>query len=216
MNLDEYLATLTADGARIASFGDVALDAEIPTCPNWRIADLVVHVGWVHHMLAQLARVPNGGRATRNDSPELRGIIAKMMSAERPDEDLLGWFRHGVADLCRELSEADPNKTITTYLGTHQPLLLARRAATETAVHRRDAESAVGQPEGPAPALAAEAIDEFLDKIVPVFFKHADFAGTGQRICLEGVDRCDTWLITVTSVTSTCSSGAASPRNRST
>ena len=207
MTLDEYLFALAADGARIAAVGDAAIGSRVPNCPEWEVADLIVHVGWVHQMLMLLAAVPDGGRATRRDSEPLREILGKMQSGQRPDGELLPWFRSGVTGLVDALEHADPTKTIQTYLGTHQPELLARRAATETAVHRWDAEGVAGVPTALTPALAEAAIDEFLEVLAPTFFKFAQFGGTGQSIRLEGNDRDCAWRIVVDADTTTVKRG---------
>jgi uncharacterized protein (TIGR03083 family) len=126
-----------------------------------------------------------------------------MRAGDRPDGDLIPWFRSGVSGLVDALRLADPNKTIETYLGTHQPVLLARRAATETAVHRWDAQGVVGASTGLTPALAEAAIDEFLELLAPTFFRFDKFAGNGDVIRLEGTDRACTWRIAVDAGTTT-------------
>ncbi len=118
--------------------------------------------------------------------------------------------RSGVAGLVDALEQADPTKTIETYLGTHQLALLARRAATETAVHRWDAEGVVGVPTALSPDLAEAAIDEFLEVLAPPFFKFAQFGGTGQSIRLEGNDRDCAWRIVVGADTATVQRGLES------
>ena len=197
MTPDWYVSSLVADGERIAAIGMSSMAERVPTCPEWEVADLLAHVGWVHRMLTHLAGVPDGGRATRRESAELRQIVSDMMSLRRAEGDLLAWFRAGIDDLVDALNGAEPTKTIHTYLGSHQPWLLARRAATETAIHRWDAEGVTGTRHHVPSGLAADAIDEFLDVISPPFFKYADFAGTGQTLRLESTDCGDVWLITV-------------------
>ena len=198
MTPHDYVLSLLADGERIASIGSSSLDARVPSCPEWELADLLAHVGWVHRMLGYLAALPDGSRANRIDSAELRQILASMRALERPQGDLVAWFRQGAQGLAELLGDAAPTKTIHTYLGSHQPWLLARRAATETAIHRWDAEGVSGTPTPLPPDLAADAIDEFLDVIVPPFFKFADFAGTGQVVRLESTEADNVWLIMVT------------------
>ena len=48
------------------------------------------------------------------------------------------------------------------------------------------------------PALSAEGIDEFLDLLMPLFFRYADFAGRGEVIRLEPTDDVGgAWMITM-------------------
>lgn len=135
-------------------------------------------------MLTPASAVPDGGRATRDSEP-VREIRGKLQSGHRPDGELLPWFRTGLAGLVDALEHVDPTKTIQTYLGTHQPALLARRAATETAVHRWDAEGVAGVPTALTPDLAEAAVDQFLEVLAPTFFKFAQFGGTSQSIGLK-------------------------------
>ena len=195
MTPDQYVQSLVDDGERIAAIGETSMPERVPSCPDWEVGDLVAHVGWVHRFLTRLVLLPDGGRATRADTAD---VVARITSSQRPEGEPAAWFRDGVAELAQALTGADPTATIHTYLGTHRPWVLARRAATETAIHRWDAEGAVGAPTPLAPALAADAIDEFLDLLVPPFFKYAAFRGTGQTIRLESTDGDHAWTVTVT------------------
>jgi uncharacterized protein (TIGR03083 family) len=191
---DEYLSSITADSDRIGAVGSAAIDSRVPSCPDWAVADLITHVGWVHRYVTYLAGLPDGGRETREGrAPFWKG----MMLLDRPDADLIPWFREGADELVQALRKAPPRQTTHTFYGVHQPWLLMRRAATETAIHRWDADGAVGAPAALEPSLGVAGIDEFLGVLLPRFFNHADFGGTGQTIRLEGTDGDDAWVITV-------------------
>ena len=172
--------------------------AEVPSCPGWEVADLIQHVGWVQQFLARTARLSDGARQT---SKGLEDVIAGMRGQGQRPADVLAWFIHGADDLVQALRGASPDTTVHTFYGTHGPALVARRAATETAIHRWDAEGAVGTPRAVPPALAADAIEEFLEVLVPLFFKYAKFAGTGETVRFESTDSDDGWLITTTADT---------------
>ena len=43
-----YLTIVTAEGAALADAADGHLDAPVPTCSDWTVAQLVAHVGGVH------------------------------------------------------------------------------------------------------------------------------------------------------------------------
>jgi uncharacterized protein (TIGR03083 family) len=125
----------------------------------------------------------------------------------------LGGHRNGSAgdprDTQRALGEAPAGNTVHTFYGVHGPALLLRRAATETAIHRWDAEGAVGTPAPLSPELGAAGIDDFLEVLVPLFFKYPAFGGSGQIIRLESIDSNDEWSIAVGEDTTDWRRGAA-------
>ena len=85
---------------------------------------------------------------------DVRGRRGPVLS---PDADLVVWFREGGDKLVAALQAAPGTTTMQTFYGIHQPSLLIRRAATETAIHRWDAQGASGTPGPLNPALSAEA-----------------------------------------------------------
>jgi hypothetical protein len=69
----------------------------------------------------------------------------------------------------------------------------------ETMIHRWDADGVVGVSEPLSPVLAADGIDEFVDLLLPMpmFFRYAEFAGTGETILLDASHDDRTWAITI-------------------
>jgi uncharacterized protein (TIGR03083 family) len=88
---------------------------------------------------------------------------AEMLRGGAPDDELLGWFRDGHAALVRALQGADPELETAAFLAAPSPLAFwARRQAHETAIHRADADSAVGDVPGYPAEFAADGIDELI------------------------------------------------------
>src|ERR1700754_4299222 len=61
-NVDRYLALLDADADRLLTVAELGLDADVPTCPGWRVADAVMHTSQVYqHKIAcmRLLRQPS-------------------------------------------------------------------------------------------------------------------------------------------------------------
>jgi uncharacterized protein (TIGR03083 family) len=139
--------------------------------------------------------LPEGERPTKETS--MAAGLPKVGSAQHPDGDLPVWFGEGVHQLLQAFVDVSPIKTVTSLFGTHTPSLIVRRMVHETAMHRRDAEDAVGKPSGFDPALAADGIDELLELWIPRTFAYGDFGGTGQVIGLRATDTDDAWSITV-------------------
>ncbi|MFI6407435.1 maleylpyruvate isomerase family mycothiol-dependent enzyme [Streptomyces sp. NPDC050548] len=153
MDTDAFVGTLDREGGLLASAAEEAgVDAEVPTCPEWRVRDLLRHTGMVHRWAT--AFVAEGHTAYHPDGglPDLDGA------------ELVAWFRQGHRRLVDTLSAAPPDVACWYFLPAPSPLAFwARRQAHETTVHRLDAESARGgAPTAIAPDFAADGIDELL------------------------------------------------------
>lgn len=153
MDTDAFVGTLDREGGLLASAAEEAgVDAEVPTCPEWRVRDLLRHTGMVHRWAT--AFVAEGYTEYHPDGglPDLDGA------------DLVAWFRDGHRSLVDALSAAPPDVECWHFLPAPSPLAFwARRQAHETTVHRMDAEAARGGVAGEiAPDFAADGIDELL------------------------------------------------------
>lgn len=153
----EQEGKLFADAARHSG-----LDSAVPSCPGWDVRDLVRHLAEIHLWAA--AQVSN--RATKmwvDDLSELTGYWPDLAVFWPTDDDLIDWYLETSANLVRELKAAPPDLECRTFLPAPSPLAMwARRQAHETAVHRYDAEHAVGGETGFDAEFAADGIDEIL------------------------------------------------------
>ncbi|MEU6309565.1 maleylpyruvate isomerase family mycothiol-dependent enzyme [Streptomyces sp. NPDC047014] len=155
METTEYVKTLAREGELLADVAERAgTDAPVPSCPGWRVTDLLRHTGSVHRWAAAYVAEARLEPLGFPDAPELVG------------GELLGWFREGHADLVRVLTEAPADVQCWTFLPTAPPSPLAfwaRRQAHETTVHRLDAETAHGVLFSELdPAFAEDGVDELL------------------------------------------------------
>ncbi|BFP57177.1 maleylpyruvate isomerase family mycothiol-dependent enzyme [Streptomyces griseus] len=153
MQIAEHIASLSGEGRLLAAAAERAgPGASVPTCPGWQIRHLLRHTGMVHRWAA--AFVTEGHTDYRPDGgePALDGA------------ELLAWFREGHGHLVRSLEEAPADLDCWTFLPAPSPLAFwSRRQLHETAMHRVDAESALGGPLTPVPAeRAVDGIDELL------------------------------------------------------
>ncbi|MFD3324440.1 maleylpyruvate isomerase family mycothiol-dependent enzyme [Streptomyces sp. NPDC058701] len=155
MEINAYLKALEREGRLVADLAERAgTDAPVPTCPGWRVGDLLRHTGSVHRWAtgyvgeARLEPVP------LTEPPEPAGT------------ELIGWYREGHATLVRTLTGAPADVQCWTFLPTAAPSPLAfwaRRQAHETAVHRMDAEAVLGLPfSAVEPEFAEDGVDELL------------------------------------------------------
>ena len=157
-------------------------DARVPTCPDWTLRDLATHVGQVlgfwTHVLCE-----GSGRA-------------KPQFDEQPGPAAGLWFVQIAGLLVSELKATAPDTTVWTWNPADQSaVFVARRMAHETAVHRFDAQSAVGDPQPiEPPALAADGIEEIF-AMVGAAPERAG-RGEGETLHLHSAEG-DEWLITM-------------------
>jgi uncharacterized protein (TIGR03083 family) len=162
VDVPNWINSLRADGDLLA---DVAagtrLDAQVPGCPDWRVRDLVGHVGRVHRWARTIV-------ADKIDEDGF-GKLKELMSSATPEDDLLvDWFRTGHRDLVDTLAAAPADLECFTFMPSATPLTFwARRQAHETAVHRVDVEQAAGRGSTVGPEFAEDGVDELLTGFLP-------------------------------------------------
>jgi uncharacterized protein (TIGR03083 family) len=144
---------------------------------DWTVADLLDHVGRLTWMFAGRTRKAGGGDFYETVRPE--------------DVDPVTFFRQGAATLCEQLSAADPNAEIKTWAGLVPPAWLWRRMTHELAVHRWDAQAAVGNPE----PLAVEVAEDGIDELLEVFVPRADVGPVDGSLHLHATDGDGEWFI---------------------
>ncbi len=157
MEIAEHIDALRRQGERLADAAERAgLDAAVPPCPPWLVKDLLRHTGYVHRWAAR--HITEGPAQVLDGPPE-----EEILRGGADDAGLLAWFRAGHAALTETLAAADPALECGTFMAAPSPLAFwARRQAHETAIHRADAEAAIGTtPDYPA-EFAADGIDELI------------------------------------------------------
>ena len=139
MEIAEHIDALRRQGDHLADAAERAgLAAAVPPCQPWLVKDLLRHTGYIHRWAARhITECPDTVLDGPPEADILRGGAA--------DADLLAWFRAGHAALVQTLSTADPGLQCATFIDAPSPLAFwARRQAHETAIHRADADSALG------------------------------------------------------------------------
>ena len=184
MEPTEHLDAITRESTALADAAERAgLDAPVPSCPGWTVADLVAHIGEVQ----QWARITVEQRATER-------ISRRTLPSAPPGSELVPWFREQAPALVAALGATDPATPVWSWSGDNTAHFWFRRQASEAAVHRWDAELAGGTPPAIDAALAADGIDECL-----ATFLDGDAAvGTGETVHLHCVDADGEWVVTLT------------------
>jgi len=165
--------------------------APLPTCPEWRVRDLVGHIGQGHRWAAELVR-------TRAAAP-----VPDPLAAEPgAPEDWPEWLHGGAAALIGALLiDTGPDTPVWSFLGEQPAKFWLRRMFADTAVHLADAALAAGRPFTIAPALATETISEGLRLISSAGAaglkpELGELRGDGETLQLRPADAEPGWLIT--------------------
>jgi len=179
----DYLRAITDESAALLDAAVRAgLDAPVPSCPEWNVADLLAHIGGVQLWAAEMSRAaPDAERVPRDPN-------AVPEPDARPD-----WFRGATEELVRAL-DRDIDEPAWTWIPPATVGFWQRRQAHEAAMHRVDADLAAGDgtPTIDA-ALAADGIDEFLS-VVQAFSKPT-LTGTGETLHFHCTDVEGEWLV---------------------
>jgi uncharacterized protein (TIGR03083 family) len=175
--------------AAVSGISDTA--ADVPTCPGWTVADLVTHIGGIHRWVTAIVA---SQAASRLPFPE---VEPESSSAE----GLAEWLAAGAVPLLDSLCTAGPVTPVWTWGPGRTSGWWARRIVHETAVHRADAELAVGVA-APVmdPVVAADGIDEFLFNLPSARrpYKHLASLPTGASLHMHATDADGEWLVRFT------------------
>jgi uncharacterized protein (TIGR03083 family) len=156
---DFWLAALRADGPALrAAVAEAGPDAPVPSCPGWTVADLVRHTASILSYVRGFAA--SGG--TTNPGPR----PAPEASADWPAT--LRAYDDELAATLRLLDGLDPEQPAWNWAPQSKRAgFWHRRMAHEIAVHRWDAQMALGRGEPVEAKLAADGVGEVLDTWLP-------------------------------------------------
>ncbi len=182
MDAPGYLDALQDRATALRASARGNLDAPVPSCPDWTVADLVTHVGTTWGWAASIVRT--GNRDNLPSSPVGAGDAALVPWAEDRAHQLIG-----------ALTAADPDTNCWTFGLPRSRLFWFRRQALETAVHAWDVQQAVGRPDPLHPELAGDGIDEFVAVMLPRTLRSATGSWIGQSLHLHRTDGEGEWMI---------------------
>jgi uncharacterized protein (TIGR03083 family) len=182
METADYLASVRERSEALLNLARTDLDATVPSCPDWKVADLVEHIAGAWGWAAAVLRT-----GVRSDFPV------------RPDDlgeaGILGWAEGRRDEVLAALEQADPQANCWTFGLPRTPVFWFRRQALETAVHAWDCEGALAEPAPIDGELASEGIDEFLTSMLPRMVKQRPHAWSGQSLHLHRTDGEGEWMV---------------------
>jgi uncharacterized protein (TIGR03083 family) len=181
MDRAPLLSAIREAGEALADQAEGNLARPVPSCPGWSVADLVWHVGEVHHFWRTIAE-------RRLSDP---GAVERV--ARPGDDELVAWYRAGLGHLLAVLEALDPATSVWTWSRQHDVGFIVRRMAHETAVHRWDADGAAGESQPIEAALASDGVDEFLDHFTA--WRQDDAPPLGGSVHLHCTDVAGEWIV---------------------
>jgi uncharacterized protein (TIGR03083 family) len=159
------------------------LDARVAACPDWDLRDLIVHTGGVHRWATHALR-------TGTRPPE------DAVFTPSADDNLAVWIVDGASALIDAIEATEPDA------GTWHPFPLeqkawvwARRQALETAMHRWDAQVAIGLEASLDAALSSEGIHEYLEMALPRVLAREKVAPPSVSMHVHCTDVDGEWLV---------------------
>ncbi|BBY63481.1 maleylpyruvate isomerase family mycothiol-dependent enzyme [Mycolicibacterium helvum] len=152
----------TALIAENAAFADLLRDADlsipVPTCPDWTLQQLMRHVGRGDRWCAQIVA-----------EQSMDYIDPRTVAGGKPPEGRdaeIDWLQAGPRQLIDAVTQTGADTPVWTFLGPRPADWWIRRRLHEVVVHRADAAIALGVDYDVDPAVAADAITEWLERVV--------------------------------------------------
>jgi uncharacterized protein (TIGR03083 family) len=183
----EHCDLLEAEVERFAALLDEpVLGTPVPSCPDWTVEDLTTHLGTIHRWAEHLVR---------SLAPERIGPSAMGLGEAEPSGP---WIQAGGSALVATLRAADPAAPMWAWGKDHHVRFWSRRQLHETLVHRMDVELALGLLPNTTPAVAADAIDEFLVNLANAAYfspRVKNLRGDGTRVVFRASDEDRAWTV---------------------
>lgn len=186
MTPQEHLDHVAADSAHFASAATGNLETHIDHL-SWTMRQLGAHLGGVYSMV--IAAITSEGTAT----PQV-GAEAKAPEGEAFND----WFAERRTSLLAALSSAQPDEAAWTFTGTRTGGWWMRRMASETAIHRWDAEAAITAVSDVDPFdsdLAVDAIDEYHEVSLQFSSSRPDRVYPAESLHLHRSDGPGEWML---------------------
>jgi uncharacterized protein (TIGR03083 family) len=204
----DYVAHFGREATAFEAAARAAVGAQpapaVPSCPGWRMTDLVLHLGTVHRSVARVidGRLqeppPAGDPAWLKVPGECAGWLppAGAPAGAALPAALVDWFASGAAALRALFLAAGPDAAVWTWWTDHTVGFWQRMQAIEAAVHRWDAQAAAGAAAPVDAALATDAVGQTFEIMVPGrrARKQAP-AGLGERFGFRRTDGTEHWAI---------------------
>ncbi|KUJ41281.1 hypothetical protein ACZ90_68080 [Streptomyces albus subsp. albus] len=176
----------------------------VPSCPGWSVADLTAHLGGVHRFVARIV----GERA--DGPPDVTDLSLFRLPADLTDwplperaphrgplpDRLIDWFADGAAELEAAFRGAPADTAVWSWSAERTVGFWLRVQSIEAAVHRWDAQNAVGTPCPIDAGLAHDAVRRHFEVLVPAWRTGSQAPpGAGERYRFRQTDGSGDWRV---------------------
>jgi uncharacterized protein (TIGR03083 family) len=174
--MPNYLTQLNTAADRftqILAEGD--LQAPVPPCPGWLLADLGNHLGTVHQWATHAVVAGNPDAVTTSAPKDRAGLVE--------------WYREAAGTLLTTLRATDPSEPAWAFGPKPRTALFwYRRQSHEVTMHLWDAAASQGISVPIDGALARDGIDEVLTMFFPRQVRLGRIAPLERVLALAGND----------------------------
>ena len=192
MDVRAALVEETSAFGELIRGGDPA--TPVPTCPEWTLQQLFKHVGRGNRWAAQIV-------ADRRDS----ALDPREVRDGKPPDDrdaAVDWLNAGAQLILDSVDDVGADTEVWTFLGPRPAQWWIRRRLHEATVHRADAAIARGTDFHLTPELAADGIDEWLERVAVEAGRESSPLDAGRTLHLhatdDGLAAAGEWTITGT------------------
>jgi len=190
--VDFSVALIAENDAFAELLRDADLSTPVPTCPDWTLGQLMRHIGRGDRWCAQIVA-----------ETSMEAVDPRSVPGGTPPEDRDGataWLHDGARALIDAVDATGAQTPVWTFLGPRPAEWWIRRRLHETAVHRADAALALGVDFVIEPAAAADAITEYLERVVIRAAEAIDSGsepplGEGESLHLHATDTDGEWTV---------------------
>ena len=182
MEYVELLDSVVADVATVTGVLATDAAAAVPHCPGWAVRDLVAHHGGVLRWATKIVRTGEE--------------VAESVRAPVDLADLADWYVSSASGFVVASASTDPDRACWTFgRPPGRTWFWFRRQALEAAVHRWDAETAVGRSSGFAPEIGSAGISEVVDNLFPRQVALGRTPGLSGSVELMATDTNELWTL---------------------
>lgn len=175
------------------------LGKQVPHCPDWSVNQLLRHLGYAFRWADEMIRERQPGV----DISRNKAQAVSSYSGETIDE-LGPWLIEGASSLVEALGAVSPDEPIASFdPRVPGPRMWSRRMTHEAAIHRWDAQTALGLPFELDPEVARDTLAEWTAMALPYSFlrwpeETAPLLGPGHTVHLHATDADAEWVIDFT------------------
>ena len=186
MEREQYLHALRSETDTLLVVARSGLEQPVPSCPGWRVGDVLAHVGQALNWMSQIIE---------SRSQEVLWPHTNQHGYDWQSPGLFDWFQASRDRFVRLFGETDPDEPVWSWAGDNRAHFWLRLETMECAIHRWDAQSAVGTQEPIDRELAEDVIDATLRWFVPGRRSRSSLPDRGESYRFEQTDGPHSWSI---------------------